>query len=389
MQKKLRDDCCGPSQARLAYLTTLTYLARYMEDYSNPEDALPLATQALDLARNWSREAPQDPLAERALAFSLSAAGDVLRDRGKGKDAVKLLAEARPLWEAQLKRSPGDLESGLYAAQTQGWTAAALNASEGPLAAVAASKQARAMFDSLLVLHPNDTRLRYERIRVVGNMATYLRTLASGDPKYQVESIEAAREAWALARENARLSPGDNDALDQAAVDATILGNRLIEQKKLNEAWSLFVQGGELIDQLLKIDPSDRRNQYLKASNLNSKGSLLAEQGRTAEEIPVMLEAEAIFRRILKTWPGDLRAQDGLVSALYVHAKTERMEGHPDSAKRLCQEALDVAADAYRRQKDDPQPIWGMGELRQEAAILHLEDPTLPIEKANHAGPTH
>ena len=389
MQKKLRDDCCGPSQARLAYLTTLTYLARYMEDSSNPEDALPLATQALSMARAWNMQAPRDPLAEKGLAFSLSAAGDVLRDRGQDKEAVKLLTEARPLWDAQLKQSPGDLELGLYAAQTQAWLADALNGSEGPARAVTASKEARAMLDALLVLHPTDTRVRYERIRVAGNMATYLRALAHRDPAYQPGSEQAAREAWTLARENARLSPGDNDALDQAAVDATILANRLVEQKKMKEAWPLYVESGELIDQLLKIDPSDRRNLYLKASNLSAKGSFLAEQNRITEQTPTLVEAETIFRRILKTWPGDLRSQNDLISALYIHADGERREGHIESARKICQEALDLAADAFRQQKDNLQPVWAIEDLRKEAAMLQLADPTLQIEKANRAGSSH
>jgi tetratricopeptide (TPR) repeat protein len=245
------------------------------------------------------------------------------------------------------------------------------------------------MLDALLVLHPTDTRLRYERIRVVGNMATYLRALGKSDPAYQLSSEQAAREAWTLARENAQLSPGDNDALDQAAVDATILANRLVDQKKMKEAWPLFVESGELIDQLLRIDPSDRRNLYLKAANLSARGSFLADEGRLTEQTPILVEAETIFRRILKTWPGDLRSQDDLTSALYSHADGERRQGHIESARKICQEALDLAADTFRQQKDNPQPVWAIEDLRKEATMLQLADPTLQFEKAHVAGSSH
>ena len=96
-----------------------------------------------------------------------------------------------------------------------------------------------------------------------------------------------------------------------------------------------------------------------------------------------------MFRRILKTWPGDLRTQDDLITSLSSHSEGERKQGHIESAKTICEEALQLAAEAFRSRRN-PHPVWAIDDLRKEAPCCisrtrrsPSKKPTMPDRPTN------
>ncbi len=379
IQKAHRDDCCGQPLERSRYITAVTDLAYALESSQTPEDSLKFANEAVTLARDWNASTPNEPLAQRALLTALSTAGDAYAVQGKSAEGRKSLEEASHLGETLIAQNPGDQDLTYDVARTKHWLAFAVFNTEGPAAAAAPEAEAKALVDSLLTQNPENTRWRALRIVIASETTRHLNQLAAKDPTVRAQAVESAAEAYALARANARQNPGDGYALDLAAVMAGQLGIQLHESKRLDEVLPLYMEAAGTIDQLLKIDPSDRRYLYMKAGNLLNQGAYLSSRNRFDEVGPRVQGAEQVLQEIRRRWPGDLNAKDLMVTVLLNRTDAQRHLGQMDEAKETCRQGLALAAELIADRKDSKAPVSFLRNLRDYAKLLNVPDPTLAL----------
>jgi tetratricopeptide (TPR) repeat protein len=379
IQKAHRDDCCGPPLERSRYIIALTDLAYALESSQAPEDSLKFANEALVLARGWNASAPGEPLAKRALLTALSTAGDASAVQGKYAEGRKALDEAVQLGDALLRQNPGDQDLTYDVARTKHWLSYAVLNTEGAAAAGPSESGALALVDRLMERNPDNTRWRSLRIVILSEITRHLSRLAAKDPAIRAQATKNARQAYELARANARQNPGDGYALDLAAVMAGQLGIQLRASKKVDEVLPLYLEAGAIIDQLLKIDPSDRRYLYMKTSNLLDQGAYLAGMNRFEEVGPRIQGAEAALQEIRKRWPGDLNAKDNMVTLLLNRTDMQRHLGQMDQARVSCSQGLALAAELIADRKGSKAPVTFLGNLRDYARLLKVPDPTLAL----------
>jgi tetratricopeptide (TPR) repeat protein len=153
-------------------------------------------------------------------------------------------------------------------------------------------------------------------------------------------------------------------------------GNELKREKRFKEAEPYYLEALQNVDQLIRVDPADRRNQYLKAADLNALGGLYGDSGRPVEQSATLAQAEALSRDILKKWPGDLLVSDVLVSILVNQTQMERQRGQLDKARETCKRALLAAADLTARAKENKNAVSASDDLRTEARLLGIHDST-------------
>ncbi len=363
IQKELRDDCCGAPPERLRYVKALTDLAYALESSQTPEDSLRFSGEALALARDWSTKSPAEKLAGRALLTALSVAGSAYSYEGKYLQARQVLEEGVSRGNAMLKQAPNDEDLIYDVARANHWLAEAVANTDGPRAAAPAEAESKALMDSLLKRNPENTHWRALRIVIASTTTLRLKRLQGKDPSLQAQVTENAREANTLARENARQNPGDGYALDLAAVMAGQLANQLMITKKMEEVLPLFQEAEGMIDQLLKVSPSDRRYLYMKAGNLLSQGVYFSSGKHWQEDGIRIQRAQETLREIRKRWPGDLNAKDFMVTALLNQTNLENRLGHLDQARETCRQGLALAVELMSDRKDSTNPVTFLGNL--------------------------
>ena len=206
-----------------------------------------------------------------------------------------------------------------------------------------------------------------------------LKRLQGKDPSLQKQVTENAREAYTLARANARQNPGDGHALDLASVMASQLGNQLMFTKKTDEVLPLFQEAEQMVDQLLKLNPADRRYLFMKAGNLLNQGVYFANERRWQDVGPRIQGAENTLREIRERWPADLSAKDMMVTSLLNRTDMESHLGQLDKARVSCGRGLALAAELISDRKGSTNPVTFLGNLRDYAVQLHVPDPTLSL----------
>jgi tetratricopeptide (TPR) repeat protein len=393
IQKTLRDDCCGPPVERLRYITALTDLAYELESSQTPEDSVRLGTESLALARVWKAQSPNEPLADRALLTSLSILGSAYRYKGTYQEGRKVLVEAATLGDAMLARKPEDGDLIYDVARAKYLLADAMANTAGP--AAQSEQEASALVDSLLARNPENTRWRHLRILIASSAALRLRRLGAlkrpedDAASIQAQAVERGREAYTMARVNARQNPGDGAALDLAAVMAGQLGNQLMAAKQMEEVLPLFTEAGGMIDQLLLLNPSDRRYLYMKSNNLLNQGAYLSRVERYPEIAPRIQAAEAVLQRIRNQWPGDLNAKDSMVTLLLNRTDMEKHLGHLEEARDSCRRGLALAAELISDRKGARTPVSFLANLREYARDLNVPDPTVQLNQQTDVRSSH
>src|SRR5204863_4130390 len=115
----------------------------------------------------------------------------------------------------------------------------------------------------------------------------------------QSQALEAQREAYTLARENAAANPRDLVVLDLAAVMSGRLANRLMNLKRTEESLALQRETASAIDQMLAVEPENRRSLYLRANAGLIAGYNLCSLERWRESREALLQGEQYSRRAL------------------------------------------------------------------------------------------
>jgi hypothetical protein len=166
-----------------------------------------MSAQAVRAARDWLRQAPAQPEAERALAYALLSHGVTLRASSRPSEARRAYEEGSSLGMRLIAKYPADEELAYdYAVTNQYLGEMCLFLDDGECGrqygGMAVSTLAR-----LIDLHPQYVRWRDMRAMALSTVAAGLDRLAEDNPAMHTQAIEASRTAYAVAQEDARLNP--------------------------------------------------------------------------------------------------------------------------------------------------------------------------------------
>jgi hypothetical protein len=201
-----------------------------------------------------------------------------------------------------------------------------------------------------------------------------------GNPGLMEEAVAAQREAATMAQAAVAANPRDLVVLDAAVVMTSRLANRLIGGDRVIESLEVARQSLALIDQMLALDPDNRRFLYLRGNGALIAGNSLIKAQRWREARETLIEGQRFIKRSLAKDPEDVLVLQS-DNILLVHlTRTERNLGNMEAARERCREAMASAVNLIRKNKNAKKPVGYIDTLRSEAKLLGVPDTTLRQE---------
>ncbi len=377
--RSLKADCCGSAADRFLFIRALTDLARYRQGTYDVNSTLPLSTEAVTNARAWLAQAPQDPQAQRALSMALSTHGVNLQSAGRFTDARRVMIEAADSSKRIAQLHPDDDVLAYEHARVVhflGGICISMRDGEGARDYGAIAAQ---ILERLVDRHPGNARWRNMYAMADSTRSAGFSLLAEKTPALWAQAVDNARQAFALADENRRLNPRQSDEADTASVLASRLADALNHARHPAEAEQFIRKSGEILDDLLRRDPSNHRFQRMRFINRTLLGDMQLDHAVWAEAAQTLAEALTYINDYLRSDGADAVALDMKVSALADQAIVKRHFGQTAAARDLCSEGLQVAAGLIHRDPAMEKSISDLGKLRQVARDLAVPDPSASV----------
>lgn len=374
------DACCGPAAQRKLYVDNLISLAVLKQEGAALNESLQVAVQAVEAGRRLSQSVPADPKVGNTLIRALWRQGAVLEAGGKHLEAKKVLEEALAIADALHRERPKDALAASDAADARKYLATTLRELGEYSAGLARVREGEAILDGLIAGGPENREWRYSRILLTSLRSVLLMGTAHDDPGITEQAIAAQREAATMSQAAAAANPRDLVVLDQAAVMTSRLANRLNNTTRVEEALVAERQALGLIDQMLAIDPDNRRFLYLRANGAQIAGHSLMKAERWREARETLIDGQRFIKRSMAKDPDDvgvLQTNNGLLIYL---TRTERNLGNMERARERCREAMASSENLIRKNKNAKDPVAMIGILHEEAKSLGIKDTTLPPE---------
>jgi eukaryotic-like serine/threonine-protein kinase len=373
----VRDDCCGQPVQRLLYIRVLADLARCRLDARDGGGARTISRDALRQAREWTKTAPGQDEARRALMTALASDGMLAQAQGNPTESQLLLRESTEVGARLVRENPADEELAYQQARSQYLLANLERDLQHGEATRDAAEQSKLILDQLLDKHPENGRWQQLRVMAVSTVADGLHYMAAQNPALEIQSLESARLAYQLAKTNAERNTGDKNWADQFAVTTTRLAAALQENRRGREAVPLLQEAGATIDRLVIADTKNRRPRYLRANNRLLVSELLIDQNALADADVVLNEADRDIDELLKEAPDDFHTAHNRLAVLANHVVVDYRLGNLDRARGHCRSGLDLAASFIRRDPALKDSLTGLNKLRRHASLLGIADPTL------------
>jgi eukaryotic-like serine/threonine-protein kinase len=369
------DSCCGRAEERTLYIEDLIMLSDLKQGAALSE-SLQIALQAVEAGRRWMRSAPAEPKARKALMMALWRQGTVLAADGKHPDANKVLSEALSIADALHREQPKDAMAAVDAADARKLLATTQRVLGEYAAGLARVREGEAILDGLIAGAPENREWRHSRILLASLRSVLLMGSTYDDPALTEESIAAQREAATMAQAAAAANPRDLVELDQAAVMTSRLANRLNNTDRAEESLAAELQALALIDQMLAMDPDNRRFLYLRANGAHIAGVSLIKAQHWREARQRLIEGQHFIKRALAKDPEDVSVLQSENVLLVFLARTERNLGNMEAARERCREAMASAENLFRKNKNAKFPVSYIDDLRSEAKLLGVRDTT-------------
>jgi len=238
--------------------------------------------------------------------------------------------------------------------------------------------QRKRYIDCLIAAGPENNGWRHARVQLASLRSRVLRDLAGKNERLTLQAIDAQRQAYAMARDSAAANPRDIDVLDLAATMAGRLANRLINLQRTEESLAIQREAAALIDQMVAIDPANRRNLYLRAKVNLLMGYNLSQLARWRPSQEALLQGEESGCRALAQDPDDVRVLQTQNGILMFLTRVERNLGHLEVARGRCRQALASAQKLIHLSQQAQEPVTMIAVLHEEARLLGVPDTTLP-----------
>jgi tetratricopeptide (TPR) repeat protein len=372
------DACCGPTAQRKLYVDSLISLSVLKQDGATFNDSLRVAAQAVEAGRRLKQWAPADPKVRNTLIRALWRQGSDLESTGKHLAAKKVLEEALEIADATHSEWPKDKLAASDAADARKYLATTQRELGEYEAGLARVREGESILDSLIAGGPENREWRYSRILLTSLRSVLLMGTAHDDPGIVEQAIAAQRESATMSQAAAAANPRDLVVLDQAAVMTSRLANRLTNTPRVEQALAAERQALGLIDQMLAIEPENRRYLYLRANGAQIAGHCLMNAERWREAREMLVEGQRFIKRSLAKDADDvgvLQTNNGLLTYL---TRTERKLGNLGQARERCREAITSAENLIRKNKNAKSPVATIDTLHEEAKLLGIPDTTLP-----------
>jgi hypothetical protein len=376
--RSMRDDCCGPPAQRLLYIRVLADLARNRMEARDSGGARIVSADALRLAHEWIRTAPELGEARRALMLALAIDGLLAQAQGNPTESRKLFRESTDVGARLVEENPADEELAYQHARSTYLLANLERTLQHGEAARNAALQSKLILDRLLENHPENGRWQQLRVMAVSTAADGIHFMASQNPALETQALEYARQAYQLAKTNAERNTGDKNWADQFAVTTTMLAIELEYNKRGVEAVPLNREAGATIDRLVQEDPENHRARYLRANNRLLLSELLLEQNLLKEAETVLNEAAGFVDELLREAPDDFHSAENKLSVLANQVVVDYRLGNFGRARERCRAGLEISAGFIRKDPALRDAITGLDKLRRHAGLLGLPDPTAP-----------
>jgi eukaryotic-like serine/threonine-protein kinase len=374
------DGCCGPMAQRKLYIDDWIVLSTLKMEGAALNESMKAAVDAVEAGRRWTQSSPAEPKARKALMMALWRQGAVLEAGGGHPDAKKVLEEALALADALHGERPGDAIAAEDAADARRELALTLQQLGEVTAALARVREGEAILDGLIAGAPENKEWRHSRIVLTSLRSTLINSTANGDAAISEQSIATQREAATMAQAAAAANPRDLVVLDQAAVMTSRLANRLNNTTRMEESLAVEWQALGLIDQMLAVDPDNRRFLYLRANGGLIFGYSLAKAARWREAREALSEGEGFSKRSLAKDPEDVRVLQTNNGLLMLLTRTERNLGNLERARERCREAMTSTENLIRKNKNAKNPVAMIEVLHSEAKLLGVADTALTPE---------
>jgi tetratricopeptide (TPR) repeat protein len=298
---------------------------------------------------------------------------------GQHPDAEKVLEEALVIADALHGERQKDAKAAVEATDARIFLATTQRQLGKYAAGLARVREGEAILDGLIAGAPENREWRYSRVLLASLRSVLIMGSTYDDPVLTEEAIAAQREAATMAQAAAAANPRDLVVLDQAAVMTSRLANRLNNTTRAEESLAVERQALALIDQMLAIDPDNRRFLYLRANGAHIAGISLIQAQRWREARQMLIEGQGFIKRSLAKDSEDLAVLQS-DNVLLVHlTRTERNLGNMEAARERCREAMASAENLFRKNKNARFPVSYIDDLRTEAKLLGVPD-TLPRE---------
>jgi tetratricopeptide (TPR) repeat protein/tRNA A-37 threonylcarbamoyl transferase component Bud32 len=378
--RQVRDDCCGTPAQRAHYVDELTNLSIDQSDATYHDDSLRSVKEAIRIARTLTATSSRDSKAAISLASALRAEGTLFLNQGKLEPARRDLQESMAQAAAVYSSDSGDDEAGDVQAMAGYSLARALDPMGEPARALSVARDSRRILEELLARHPENIRLRRQQVYLLDYLGDFLFRLSAHDASLLAQASEPYQEANELARAGVRRNPGDRGILECASFAAMKLANHLDHQHRAAEAIPILRESIAASDELVRNDPSNRRNLYIQVSNQHLMATYLVNLQRWADAATALAKSEELMTAALNRSPGDLQLLGTQIAILLDRTTTERNLGHLAAARSRCRQALDLTATLIARKTDSKRPIGShLADLRREARLLGVPDFTLTV----------
>ena len=186
------DGCCGPAAQRTLYIDDLFALSDLKQGAASSE-SLQVAVQAVEAGRRWTRSAPAEPKARKALMTALWRQGAVLEAVGRHPDAGKVLEEALVIADALHGERPKDAIAAFDAADARKFLATTQRQLGEYAPGLARVREGEAILDSLIAGAPENREWRYSRILLASLRSVLLMGSTYDDPVLTEQAIAAQR----------------------------------------------------------------------------------------------------------------------------------------------------------------------------------------------------
>jgi len=373
------DACCGPAAQHALYIDDLITLSSLKQGTALSESRQ-VAVQAVEAGRRWTQSAPAEAKARKALMKALWRQGEVLGAQGKHPDAKKVLEEALAVADSLHNERPQDAMAAFDAAEARNFLATTERQLGEYAAGLARVREGEAILDRLIASAPENRDWRHSRILLASLRSVLIMGSTYDDPVLTEQAIAAQREAATMAQAAAAANPRDLVVLDQAAVMTSRLANRLNNTNRAEESLAAERQALALIDQMLAVDPDNRRFLYLRGNGCHIAAVGLMHLQRWREARQVLVEGQGFIKRSLAKDPQDVAVLQSDNALLVFLARTERNLGNIEVARERCREAMASAENLIRKHQNAKFPVSYIDDLRSEAKLLGVPDTTLRPE---------
>jgi tetratricopeptide (TPR) repeat protein len=373
----VKADCCGPPASRLLWIITMADLGRNYVNNTSVKQAEATSAQAVRAARNWLRQAPAQPEAERALAAALLSHGVTLRASSRPSEARRSYEESSSLGMRLVAKYPADEDLAYdYALTNQFLGEMCLFLDDGECGRQYGGRAASTLA-RLTDLHPQNARWRDMRAMALSTVAAGLDRIAKDNPAMHTQAIEASRTAYAVAQENARLNPESRFEADTLSTTAERLARALWVAGRKEEALAPLQHSAAVLDQMYQKDPKNRRVRRLRTINRALHAELLMKLSRWDAAAPLLGEAANFVEEMIRDDPADQASLRSKISIVKDQAVVLEREGRLEEARARCREGLDIGAALLRKDPAMEKELTNLPDLEEEARKLGIRHPLL------------